>query len=269
VYTLILMTAMATSTETPSFFFRHAACHGYFYVGCHGYAHSQCFGCYGACDGFYFRSHCYGCYGGLCYGCLGSCYGCTGFTYGSFTGLGYGVFSGGGYFGFGPVAPSSLCMGCSGCYGCFGGYGTYLYQYGSTYVPGAPVVPGVPVMPGTPSQPTQPTNPEPIPAPGKIEDKKMAAARIILEVPESANVYVDGNLIRSKNTSSRRTFSTPALEPGQAYYYMIKVEVQIDGKTYSDEQRVIVNAGQTVESSFAHVGRRESDPVVSRPRLTD
>jgi uncharacterized protein (TIGR03000 family) len=269
VYTLILMTAMATSTETPSFFFRHAACHGYFYVGCHGYAHSHRFGCYGACDGYYFRSHCYGCYGGLCYGCLGSCYGCTGFTYGSFTGLGYGVFSGGGYFGFGPVAPSSLCMGCSGCYGCFGGYGTYLYQYGSSYTPGAPVVPGVPVMPGMPSQPTQPTNPEPIPAPGKIEDKKMAAARIILEVPESANVYVDGNLIRSKNTSSRRTFSTPALEPGQAYYYMIKVEVQIDGKTYSDEQRVIVNAGQTVESSFAHVGRRASDPVVARPRLTD
>jgi hypothetical protein len=64
VYTLILMTAMATSTETPSFFFRHAACHGYFYVGCHGYAHSHRFGCYGACDGYYFRSHCYGCYGG-------------------------------------------------------------------------------------------------------------------------------------------------------------------------------------------------------------
>ena len=158
----------------------------------------------------------YSCAG--CNGCAG-CYGCTG-CWGSCYGGGYyGGYYGGSYYNG---------MSCHGCYGC-GGYGCA----GSDYAPR--------VMP---------------PADGKDKkdekkDKETAQpdkARLIVEVPASAKLYIDDQLMKS--TATTRTFSTPTLEVGQSYFYDVRVEVVRDGKTYEGSQRVIVRAGEQARASF-------------------
>jgi uncharacterized protein (TIGR03000 family) len=76
-YSIVLMTALATGTSTPE-------CHK-----CHG-----CYGCYGCgCWGGYGCCGCWGgCYGG--YGCYGGCYGCWG-GYGAWYGGCYGCYGSG------------------------------------------------------------------------------------------------------------------------------------------------------------------------------
>jgi uncharacterized protein (TIGR03000 family) len=88
-YSLILMTAMAGTTEAPQFGGRILhGCHGglfgiraHLFHGCHGCWGSSCHGCWGApvvvhgCWG----SSCHGCWGSSCHGCWGSsCHGCFG-----------------------------------------------------------------------------------------------------------------------------------------------------------------------------------------------
>ncbi len=53
-----------------------------------------------------------------------------------------------------------------------------------------------------------------------------------------------------KTASGVRTFSTPSLEPGQAYYYIVRAEVVVDGKPVTETRRVIVRAGQTIRADF-------------------
>ena len=188
----------------------------------HCHRHGGCCGCYGGCYG------CWGgCYGG-CYGCYGGCWGgCYGGCYG----------------------------GWGGCYGCWGGYsswgccgcmGTY---YGAPTYPGSIVPSGVApggYMPGGPAG-------EQLPAPGtdKDKDKKTMApskAKLIVELPADAKLYIDD--LPMKNASGTRAFSTPTLDPGQAYYYMVRAEVMRDGKPVSETRRVIVRAGQTIRADF-------------------
>src|SRR6266436_4407186 len=63
-----------------------------------------------------------------------------------------------------------------------------------------------------------------------------------------AQLFIDDQPM--KTTSSRRAFSTPTLEPGQAYYYVLRAEVVRDGKTYELTRRVIVRAGEQIKASF-------------------
>ena len=77
----------------------------------------------------------------------------------------------------------------------------------------------------------------------------------MVKVPADAKVYIDGNLMASK--SSRRVFQTPALLPGEKYYYEVKVEVVRDGKEFVQNRRVILNAGQSVTTEFADLDVRE------------
>jgi uncharacterized protein (TIGR03000 family) len=147
----------------------------------------------------------------------------------------FGAYGAGGYgwnsgyvAGFGHFASWYGCHGCYGCYGCYGCTG---------YLPGPP-----------PPQTAPPTG-ETIPPP-RLDDKKSAApspARVIVELPENARFYVDEQAIKA---TGRRVFSTPALEPGQTYFYDLRVEVDIDGKTQSQSRRVVVRAGQEIRASF-------------------
>jgi uncharacterized protein (TIGR03000 family) len=77
-------------------------------------------------------------------------------------------------------------------------------------------------------------------------------AKVIVNLPEDAKLYIDGRLM--KTASAHRVFSTPTLEPGQLYYYELRAEVSRDGKTVSQEKRVIVAAGQQVEAAFNNIG---------------
>lgn len=75
-----------------------------------------------------------------------------------------------------------------------------------------------------------------------------APARITVELPASAKLYVDGVLKVSEG--SVRNFHTPDLSKGQSYYYDLKAEITIDGNTITDEKRVIVKAGEALNESF-------------------
>jgi uncharacterized protein (TIGR03000 family) len=69
-----------------------------------------------------------------------------------------------------------------------------------------------------------------------------------------------------KTPSGRRTFNTPVIEPGQAYYYMVRAEVVLDGKTHSETKRVIVRAGQNTQVGFPELTALKANK--SRPLAT-
>jgi uncharacterized protein (TIGR03000 family) len=120
---------------------------------------------------------------------------------------------------------------------------------------------------------------EKIGAPKKTEKStgKDGQARLIIEVPADAKLYVDDQLMKTtsnrrvfstppledgldyyyilraevvKTTSNRRVFSTPPLEDGLDYYYILRTEVVRDGETMSQTKRVIVRAGEETRATF-------------------
>ncbi|TMQ32020.1 MAG: TIGR03000 domain-containing protein [Planctomycetota bacterium] len=152
------------------------------------------------------------------HGCNGGCYGggyggCYGGGYGGGCHGGYGGCYGGGYGG-----------------GCHGGYGGYGYSGGPAYGP----------APGTRRQGEQ------IPPPkrsGEEETSLTAApATTVVSLPADARLTVDGAATESR--SARRTFLSPPLERGQAYYYMLRAETVHNGQTLSTTKQVVVRAGQ-------------------------
>jgi len=237
-YSIVLLAAMSTGAEGPAFghgngCWLDSCCpmrYGWVSCGCHGWG-SGCYGCFGGCHGCW--GGCYGCYGS-CFGCYGGCYGSS--CHGYIWPLAYGVYP--------PLQP-------------YGGYGLY---------PSAPA-PGMLLTPGGPRA-ISPTAPEPLPRP-KEEPKRpltLAPASIVLEVPADAIVYFDGN--RMKSTSTHRLFHTPPLEPGEDYYYWVRVIIEQGGKKVEEAKRVVVRAGEKVESSFVHVGH-ERPAVADAARLHD
>jgi uncharacterized protein (TIGR03000 family) len=84
-------------------------------------------------------------------------------------------------------------------------------------------------------------------------------ARITVRVPEDAKLSVDGT-VRS-TSGDRRTFVTPELEPGKAYYYEFKADFVRDGESRSQQRRVVVEAGKNVT-----VDLRESAEVAASQR---
>ena len=178
---------------------------------CHG-----CCGCWGG--GYGGWGGCYGCSG--CYGGWGGCYGCSG-CYGGWGGNYYGCWG---------------CYGCYGCYGCTGCYGGYASP--GYYAPAAPTMP--------PAGST-----ETVPPPKKDGKESLAPtkAKLIVEVPADAKLYIDDQLM--KTGSNLRVFSTPNLEAGQAYYYVVRAEVTRDGKKVEQTKRVIVRPGEEAKASFS------------------
>jgi uncharacterized protein (TIGR03000 family) len=191
---------------------------------CHG-----CCGCWGGGWG-----GCYGCWGGCYGGCWGGCYGGC-----------YGCFGG--------------CMGCYGGYGYGGGgYGGAMTYPGTIYGGGAGgVMPGA-AAPGVtaPSGEALPYPPEGKSKSGKEETRLSNKAKLVVELPPNSKLFIDDKPM--KNVSGVRTFNTPDLEPGQAYYYMVRVETERDGKPVSETRRVIVRAGQIARADFKDI---ESEAV--------
>jgi uncharacterized protein (TIGR03000 family) len=178
---------------------------------------------------------CCGCYGG-CYGCCGGCFG--GGCYGCFGG-----FYGGGYGG-----------GYSDGYGCWGGYSSW--GFGDSSHPGT-VVPGVYGMTGGTVVPGTATGAEELdkPKPNKKNDDKEAMAptraKLVVVRPANAKLFIDDMPVKA--TAGVQTFNTPALEPGQAYFYMVRIERMRDGRPVSETRRIIVRAGQVARADFKDV----------------
>jgi uncharacterized protein (TIGR03000 family) len=93
--------------------------------------------------------------------------------------------------------------------------------------------------------------PESVPPPKKDGKETLAPtkAKLFVEVPADAKLYIDDQLM--KTGSAHRVFSTPELETGQAYYYVVRAEVTRDGKKVEQTKRVIVRPGEQAKASFA------------------
>jgi len=220
-----------------------------------------------------------GCYGSTTYG---SCTGCFGSCHGSCHG---GLFSGG----HGLFSHKHSCHGCTGCAGytcsgCYGGamgstwgppigmapYTLHGYNQGGMYGYGPPVIPpyvygtitnpNPPTMTTVPSIPVSPagnsdvkpgdTIPKPMPDKKPSSDAKPTGtgASIKLRLPSDSKLYIDGRLIPVSGTE--RLFTTPALTPGQKFYYDARAELMINGSLVVEEKKLIVEAGANLNEAF-------------------
>jgi len=75
-----------------------------------------------------------------------------------------------------------------------------------------------------------------------------APARLTIELPADAKLFVDGQLIAGSGPS--RQFHTPELPAGQAFYYELKAEVIVNGKASIEEAKVVVKAGEVSTAKF-------------------
>ncbi len=179
---------------------------------------------------------CFRC-GGLSCGCHG--FGSFGSCYGSCYGVCYGGYAcGGGY-------------GCGGCWGM--SYGGYAPGWGCCGGCGGYYSPAY----GVPAPMMAPMG-EPLKSGGKVisgmESEQVSAAKrakLIVKMPDDAKLYVDGKPI---SVSAQKTFRTPELKKGQAYYYEFRAEVVRDGKPISETRRVIVKAGAVIRADFSSLG---------------
>jgi uncharacterized protein (TIGR03000 family) len=215
-YSLIVMTAMAGGGDTSSFHGRLVG--NLFCGGCHSSVVSSCHGCTGA--------SCTGCSGTPWHGCSGGVYGsrfaarpmsCFGASCHGCTGCHGSVEI------WGASCHGSSCTGCMGssCHGCFGSSTRISYYEGEVI-----------------SMPSIGTV--------KLESEDAASANIRIELPAGAKLYVEGHLV---DTSSGQ-FHTPPLRKGKAYYYDMKAEMTVNGKTLTDEKRVVVRGGETTVEKF-------------------
>jgi uncharacterized protein (TIGR03000 family) len=68
-------------------------------------------------------------------------------------------------------------------------------------------------------------------------------ATLVVNLPANAELTIDE--AETTSTSDRRVFETPALNVGFEYYYTLKAQVVVDGKTETVTQRVAVRPGET------------------------
>lgn len=177
--------------------------------------------------------HCCGCWG--CHGCCG-CWGCHGCCGGWGCHGCWGCY--GGYAGY--------CWGCFGCYGgytCYGCYGCNGYYGAPVYMAPGQVVP----------------KEEQAPAPKKEKGDEVRLqnrARLIVQVPADAKLFIDDQPMKS--TAAQRSFITPVLQSGRTYYYEVRAELVRDGRTVTENQRVILRPGDVVQASFANLGQNSN-----------
>jgi uncharacterized protein (TIGR03000 family) len=160
----------------------------------------------------------------------------------------YGGCYGYGYGGWGGYSGPAVAYGCWGWdYGCYGGgcggFG------GMAYMPiPTPVYGGLPIVPDT-------TEPKKKKMKGTQEEEEISTtdrARIVIDLPPGASLYVDDRAIT--NVSTRKRFHTPALRPGQTYFYEVRAELTVNGERVQETRRVVVRAGQAVREDFRSVG---------------
>jgi len=133
---------------------------------------------------------------------------------------------------------SCACYGCYGCYVCHGCYACY-GCCGGVVVQSAYVV-----QPASNGGAQQLSPPKPAGTEGSPQ------AKVIIEAPANAKVYVDDKLTNSSG-KTQRVFVTPRLEQGKDYYYMVKVEMEHEGQTVTETKKLIVRAGKESRLSFA------------------
>jgi uncharacterized protein (TIGR03000 family) len=75
-----------------------------------------------------------------------------------------------------------------------------------------------------------------------------AKATLVVNVPANTKVMIDGEA--TGNGSGTRVFSTPVLQPGFSYRYIIQAEMLQNGQTVVQSKAVTVKAGEESRVSF-------------------
>jgi uncharacterized protein (TIGR03000 family) len=113
----------------------------------------------------------------------------------------------------------------------------------------APAAPAAP--PAAP--PAKPAEAAPPPVEKKGDQPALAPnqARLLVQLPDDARLFIDDQLMKTGSTS--RTFNTPPLQVGYAYYYIARAELVINGRTFTETKQVIVRPGQTSQVTFSEL----------------
>lgn len=83
-------------------------------------------------------------------------------------------------------------------------------------------------------------------------------AHILLRVPESAEIWVNG--VKTKQTGESRYFYSPPLTPGKKYNYQMRVRWTKEGKPVEETQNILVQAGATIRRDFTRSDKAEPRP---------
>jgi len=88
-----------------------------------------------------------------------------------------------------------------------------------------------------------------VPAPPAKVGTMAAPATIIVTLPAEAKLSIDD--AATKQTSARRVFVSPTLNPGETYSYTLKAEFVAEGKPVVQSKKVTVTAGNEATVSFS------------------
>lgn len=161
----------------------------------------------------------YGCYGGSYGGCYGGSYGCSG---GCYTVTSY------------------------GCCGSYGSYGNGDVYYSPSVVPeSAPMAPDAPATAPAPADAPAMDTP---PLPNQQTLRNSRNAMLTVRVPNNAKIFVNGAATRS--TGPTRRYVSRNLNPGYAYTYEVRAEMEVNGQLVERSQTVKMQAGQTHNLAF-------------------
>lgn len=232
-YSLVLMAALSGGASQPATFWH----------GCHGGN-----GCVGGCAGW---GGCNGCYGGCAGWGAGGCYG------GGFWGCGCGGGCYGNGYNYWTARAPFYTNYANGCHGCYGGPVSAYYAQ-----PRAMAQPSY-IIQRQIRQERITTPPKEVKKNGEKESVAPSPARLVVEVPADAKLYLDDHLTKATDKPSR-SLMTPALEPGQDYYYILRAEVMRDGQPFIETQRVVVRAGDELRISLRNFAADTRPTAVGR-----
>jgi uncharacterized protein (TIGR03000 family) len=77
-----------------------------------------------------------------------------------------------------------------------------------------------------------------------------APATLVVELPEDAKLTIHG--CPTVSTGARRTFTSPALAPGQDFVYTVTAELSRDGKPQTVTRNVVIRAGEESHVTLNH-----------------
>ncbi len=80
---------------------------------------------------------------------------------------------------------------------------------------------------------------------------------MVIKAPTDVRIRVDGQ--DTPRTASEETFTTPELQPGRTYQYVVEAQALRDGKTLTSTKRVTVEAGRQSEVDFNDLGAVTTD----------